>query len=461
MSYITHVKYKKVLLFNPKKPEPGTTPMHFGDMRPPMGLGYIATVLDESGIEAKIIDNYVNPQSTCDEISQFDPDLIGMYMNSPGYFQGIDLIDEIKECTDVPLIIGGPQANILPETIPNKVDHIVKGEGEHVMLSMCQGKRWLNKIIDNRQNRIENLDCLPFPDYKFFIDKPYNLKFGNLFGEDRHPIMTMHTSRSCPFDCSFCGVSSIWTRKYTKFSSNKILNEIENLIKKYGTQGIYFREDLFTCDRNRLYEFCKGAIERSLDIIWACEARADIQSKELLDLMYRSGCRGLYVGVESGSDEGLKKKSKGLSKKDIRNFFKLTKESGIGTYATFCLGTPGETDEEINETLTFIDEIRPTSVDKFPYLGLPRSRDYDTLLRTGDYYHIDESGIIYTERFYDLMNKMYDSSDHRIHFLDQQRKFLDENRGRISDLELRNHRFNPIVDYDMTKSQTTNEVIVK
>ena len=437
------LKYKRVMLCTAKKPSPGTTALHYGDLRPPMGLGYIAALLEKYGIEVIIVDNYVEEQDMVKAIDDFNPDIIGLYMHTPGYYVALDLIDEIKRITNVPLVVGGPHASLCPETIPDKVDYICQGEGEFVMLELCRGTDF-PRLIDNAiSGRIKKLDDMPFPDYNHFWGKNYNWRF-DMYGNDSSKVFTMHTSRSCPYRCSFCGVDAIWTRRYTYFSANKIVKEIDHYVDKYGIDGIYFREDLFTANHRRVEEVCDLLIERPYSIDWACEARADITDRALLDKMYESGCRGMYLGVESGDNKALEKKKKDLDLKTMRQFFGHVNEIGLPTYATFCIGTPGETEEEITATERFIEEINPTTYDKFAYLGLPKSADYARLLETKDYYHIDAGKIVYSERFFEMAHRLYSSDDPRLYFLKQQKQFLAENKGVLSSYELENFRIPPM-----------------
>ena len=198
-------------------------------------------------------------------------------------------------------------------------------------------------------------------------------------------------------------------------------------------------------------------MQKDYKIKWACEARADINEERVLEKMAQSGCIGLYCGVESGSVTGLVKKQKDLTLDTMKKFFNLTKKVGINTYATFCIGTPTETREEIEETFAFIDEVRPFVFDKFAYLALPRSKDYDYVAENKLYYHKDSAGIMYTERFYELANEFFDPSDQRLYFLNQQRKFLAENRGKLSEQELAAHRCSPMPKTVEVKSSTNNE----
>ena len=311
------------------------------------------------------------------------------------------------------------------------------------MLELCRGANF-PRLIDNAiSGRIKKLDDMPFPNYDHFWGKNYNWRF-DIYGNDSSRVFTMHTSRSCPYRCSFCGVDAIWTRRYTYFSANKIVKEIDHYVDKYGIDGIYFREDLFTANHRRVEEVCDLLIERPYSIDWACEARADITDRALLDKMYESGCRGMYLGVESGDNKALEKKKKDLDLKTMRQFFGHVNEIGLPTYATFCIGTPGETEEEITATERFIEEINPTTYDKFAYLGLPKSADYARLLETNDYYHIDAGKIVYSERFFEMAHRLYSSDDPRLYFLKQQKQFLAENKGVLSSYELENFRIPPM-----------------
>ena len=267
------MKRARVMLTAARMPDLGTTALHYGDMRPAMGLGFIAAYLEQHGHEVVIRDNYCKPFDMTKEIEDFRPDLVGLYMHSPGYYVACDLIDEIKSTTDAPLIVGGPHASLMPETIPKKVDYVVTGEGEEIMLDFAEDWRPDTRVVENaRSARITNLDDLPFPDYKHFIDMPYNWGF-DMYGVEEKPVFTMHTSRSCPYRCTFCGVAAIWGRKWTRFSADRIVGEIDLAVERYGCKGVYFREDLFTTDLRRVERMCDLLLERDYRISWACEAR--------------------------------------------------------------------------------------------------------------------------------------------------------------------------------------------
>ena len=103
---------RRVLLTAATLPPMGPTALHYGDLRPPMGLGFIASFLERHGHEVRICDNYLAPLPMESEIEEFRPDIIGLYMHSPGYYSACDLIDELKQIApEVPLVAGGPHAS--------------------------------------------------------------------------------------------------------------------------------------------------------------------------------------------------------------------------------------------------------------------------------------------------------------------------------------------------------------
>ena len=197
-------------------------------------------------------------------------------------------------------MVGGPHATILPDTIPEYVDYVVRGEGEKAILDIVEGQAH-GRIIT--RTFIDNLDSLPRPAYHHFFQKSYDLKV-SAFPDV--PVFAMNTSRGCPFHCKFCSVKSIWGNTYRAFSAERVVDDIERLIKDYGIAGIYFREENFTHSSERTQEFCKLLLQKGIRIKWLCESRVHPFDRGLLPLMKKAGCEWMYFGCESGSDRILK-----------------------------------------------------------------------------------------------------------------------------------------------------------
>ncbi|MDD8011887.1 MAG: radical SAM protein [Acidobacteriota bacterium] len=419
-------KSKRVLLMTPPQPPLGTSPMHYGDGRPMLGLGFLAAYIEKFGHRARIIDNFIEPHDTEQEISRFQPDFIGLYVNTTSYMMALKLIREIRKTTQIPIICGGPHASILPDTLVDFADYVVVGEGERALKAIIETAP-KEKII--RYAFIKDLDMLPWPDYSHFIDNPHNWKL-TLFNDEAEPVLTMNTSRGCPYRCTFCSVEAVWGKSYRVFSASRIVEEIEHLMAQYGAKGIYFREDNFTAHRKRLAEFCGLIEQKKLQFVWTCETRADLED-HFIERMAKTGCHGVYVGLENGCQRILDLMNKNISLGQIRKFFKRCRKAGIKTYASVCYGIPGETENDRKISEEFLLEVAPDALDRFVYTGLPGSPLYKYIKENKLYYHIDESRFLYTDSFKELIPRYCPATDNRVNFLRRQDRSLKMRRRKV------------------------------
>lgn len=434
---------KKVLLLTAPRPEPGYSPVHFGDNRPPQGLGYLAAYILKAGHQANIVDLYAfgggenvsnNPFVSQEElgaqlkidiessIAEFRPDFIGMYVHTMSFESACELSLQLKNrFPDIKQICGGPHPSIKPESMPASFDHIVIGEGEVALLDIIEG-RATDRIIKGVRLTSAELEKLPWPDFDLFWGKPYNWGL-KLFNQAISPVLTISTSRGCPFRCRFCGVKNLYPI-YTVISAEHIFKRMEYLSEKYGVRTFYFREDNFTAHLGRLEKFCDLLIGSGKGFKWVCESRVKELSPELIDKMSRSGCLGLYIGCESGSPNVLKNMCKDETREDFLEKFPIIHDHGIATYTTWVYGTPGETPEDRRLTDSLIKELNPTRVDRFVYLGIPRSEFYDLIMEKGDYEFLDKNGFMYPKGYLSYAVSLYGADDPRVSYV---RKIYDEN----------------------------------
>lgn len=375
---------------------PPQTPFSTTEKRPPIGVGFLISVLRDAGHKVFFIDNYLSPSNflETDYLQRHQIDFVGIYTNTICYRDSLRMFYRLEELRQIgdwkgKIIAGGPHASVSPETIPAFVDHIVVGEGEYALRDIVEGK--VNERIV-RYPAIEDLDELPMPAWDYFADMPYNWG-GNWLPEA--PVFTMNTSRGCPFDCTFCSVGSIWGRRYTYFSAERVVADIEYVVKHHGAKGIYFREDNFTLNKQRLYEFCNLIIEREIHIPWVCETRASSLDRETVELMARAGAKGAYIGVESGSQRLLDFMHKAIKLEDVRRAFKLCKEFGINTAASIIVGVPTETQQDLQMTKALLKEINPTVTWFNVFVGIPDSNLYRYVLNNKLYEYIDDRGLVY------------------------------------------------------------------
>jgi len=141
-----------------------------------------------------------------------------------------------------------------------------------------------------------------------------------------------------------------------------------------GYREVFYRDELFTVMPDRVRQICSGILERAIDVSWICSVKVGSVDRDTLDLMRRAGCHMIRVGVETGCQELLDNVKKGVTVEALRELFGWTHEVGLDTHAHMMRGMPGETDETVQRSLAFIDEVQPTTVTygiTTPYPGTP------------------------------------------------------------------------------------------
>ena len=332
----------------------------FGSMSfPPLGLAYIAAVLEKAKHTVKIID------CTLEELDYTNYDVIGITVMTPSYNEFRELVNRIE--SDVPLIAGGMHPSILPlDTLKEnkKVDYIVCGEGENIIVNLIdaiQGKIKLKDvkgiayregdriIVNPPAELIHELDTLPYPSRHLFKPKyiPAPSTYRNL------PCAHMIISRGCPNRCIYCSVHTVSGRKYRHHSVRRVIDEINEL----DVKEIYFLDDLFTLDRRWVLELCASLESKNIE--WSCNTRVNLVDIELLKAMKKAGCWQIHYGIESGSQRLLNLVKKGITLDQCRDAIKWSKKAKIQTRAYFMLGLPTETKEESMVTIEFAKKLNP------------------------------------------------------------------------------------------------------
>lgn len=228
---------------------------------------------------------------------------------------------------------------------------------------------------------------LPIPRHDLFNSQNYNLSLV------RHKsFATVLTDYGCPFPCSFCVMPCLGYRY------RPVENVIEELryLKKLGVREIYFRDQTFGTIREKTSELCRLMIEERFGFGWVCACRVDLVNRELLTQMRAAGCHTIVFGVESGSETILNAYRKGYKKQQIQDAFKLSRELGIRTVATFMIGLPDDTWETAMETVNFLKLIQCDFASfniAVPRAGTPLREDAIRLgLTTSDTVVMDQSG---------------------------------------------------------------------
>lgn len=382
----------KILLINP--------PSEFKTPVLPLGLASIAAYLQENNKRAEIsvIDAWAENlgfEELESRIGKTDADIVGIYMVSPRYSEGKKTIEICRKALPNALIIaGGPHPSAMPkETLQDipQLDIAAIGEGELTMSELVKGESLpsINGIafregkeikVTAPRSFIKNLDELPsparsiFPLEKYRTHPPYGRK---------NPYFSMITSRGCPFKCAYCS-KDVFMYNYRARSPQRVCDEIEELILKYGAKEIHFYDDDFTLDMRRAEAICDEIIRRSIKIIWSCTTRVDLVNENLLNKMKKAGCWLISYGVESGNQKILDSINKGFTIKQVVSIFELTRKLGIKTLGFFMLGLPGETNETLKETVDLAKKIRPNFA-SFGILVVYPGSSFAKAIKNGEY----------------------------------------------------------------------------
>jgi radical SAM superfamily enzyme YgiQ (UPF0313 family) len=372
---------------------------------PPLGLLYVAAVLERAGHELHVIDADPDFDDTIvSKVLEFDPDLIGLAFLTPGYQKALGLSKKLKQALpDKIYCSGGFHTTVKPVETLNGLglDFVVVGEGEDTIVDACErlsGGRDLEgvkgvmyrrngEVVDNgRRELIEDLDSLPFPARHLIDMSPYLKPPGIIRGHADGNQTTIVTSRGCAYRCIYCGSHNMFGRRSRLRSAKNVVDEMEYLKKTFGMKGIYFCDDSFTFSPKRVNEFCNELIERKLDMKWACHSRVDQTGRNLLRKMKQAGLVQLDFGVESGSTKILKVLGKGGAGDrtgEIKKSFKLCNEFKIRTLATFIVGNPEETEKDIQESFDLAKEIKADYTAFYFLTPYPGSEIYKTAIEKG------------------------------------------------------------------------------
>lgn len=356
-------------------------------------------------------------------VAEMKPKLLCFSCATREFNETIEMIEAARKVCDAKIIVGGYHANVRPEEFftykKNLVDFVVYGEGEITMhelaealskeeisneeLSRIDGLVWKDndKIIRNKPRAlIEDLDILPVPAYDMIDMKRYT-EIGGFIKCVPLRSFTIVTSRGCPFECTFCSCNAIFGRKIRFRSEKSIEEEIKKLKEEYDVEGVWFGDDALTTNPEHFKKVCK--IAKKYGILWSCTARVSSMNDDVARIMRESGGVQVNFGVESGNqrvlDEIIKKR---IDLNQVKNAVKASQKNGIQVLANFMIGLPGETEEELQETIDFALDIDADCYASFITVPFPGTELYDMVgikINPKDYYKIDYNDKVFHKQF--------------------------------------------------------------
>jgi len=374
-------------------------PKHRYEVYPPIYETYVAPILENQGHEVRILDCQspnLEVDEILEEIEKQRSSLIVSRICLPSYYNDLEIMGRIKETfPDVPLVGWGGICKVFPEEVleESQLDIVLRVvELEEILPEFVKAYE-KNKIgnvlgvsfkengeISNTSNRPfnKNLDAIPIPAYHLLNMKKYVAQEARYIpggSKDKFiPVFSVSGSRGCSFNCVYCPYPTTYG-PWRGRSPDKIVDEIEVLVRKYNIHTIWFHDQTFSMIPKRTIRLCDEIIKRGLDIHWATETRVDRLEPEVLRKMKESGCGRLEVGVETGDPTLLKTVGKrGLTTERVEKTVAAIRKEGIIVETNFLVGLPGQTWDSIKKSVELIKRINPdilTAMIVTPYPGTP------------------------------------------------------------------------------------------
>lgn len=379
----------------------------------PAGLGYISQALLSSNIDNAVYDMYLSKDisNLFRTIADYKPGLIGLSLMSFRFLEHYKFINSLKtRYPDIPIVVGGPHLSTLRESVLSKcksVDFGITLEGDETIVDLCKNienpevikgliyRDGESIIYTGDRPFISNLDKLGFPKYE-------------CFDLEKYEFVTIITSRGCPFRCTYCPVLYTIGNKWRYRTAESVGEELEYWYKK-GITRFEFGDDNFTLKRDRVFEICdqiKGRGLKGIKIGLGNGIRADKVDKEMLMKMKEVGFSYIAFGVEAGNNKVLKNLNKGETIEKIENGIKWACELDFPVHLFFLLGSPGEKDADVKDSVNLALKYPVTDVRFYNLIPFPQSKLYkwveenNLFLRDIESHLNDASHWIFSPLFY-------------------------------------------------------------
>lgn len=354
----------------------------------PYGVLYLAGYLRGKGIKADIFDANTDYSDPLDVVASKKPLAIGLsVLTGPVINEALKISRAAKmRFKDIKIIWGGLHPTLFPKYVlaEASVDYIVQAEGENALFRLMDsllkghvdasilnfgykdnGRIFINPVDE----RLIDLNLSPMPAWDL-LDMPRYI--ANRFFASR--VLTMNTSRGCPFKCAFCFNQGLSYQRWRSLNAGNIFKQLMYLKDNYGINGIQFYEDSFDTDKNRVKEFCNLMISSKVKVSWSHFSNIIYCDESILRHEKFANCKYVEYGVESGSDRILKLINKRQDVAQIKEAFQICKRVGIKSAALFMIGYPSETMEELKETISLVEGLPAhilISTIYRPYPGTP------------------------------------------------------------------------------------------
>lgn len=346
---------KRLLLINPVNQNISGLTINNSSKFPPLGLGILAALTTDD-FEIELIDeNY-------DTFEYKEADLVGITAFTSAANRAYELASQYTK-RNIPVVMGGIHASMIPDEALCYVDGVVIGEAESVWPLVLKDfqNQTLKKVYRGDHQDLEDMIV---PDRRIF--------------SPRYQFATIQTSRGCPMDCSFCSVTAFNGKKYRQRPVEDVLDELETIPQNY----LFFIDDNLLGygkqAEERAIKLFKGMVERKLNKVWHCQSSLNFGSnEEVLKWAAKSGCKLVFIGLESADPEELKDMNKKVNLRfEYQRVFKNIHKHGIAVLGAFIYGSDIETKASMLRKTEYILKNRIDVIDTTILTPLPGTRLY-------------------------------------------------------------------------------------
>jgi radical SAM superfamily enzyme YgiQ (UPF0313 family) len=374
--------------------EPKSTHLHVYSRVtiPRLGSVLLGTMMRAKGYDVRV---YIEDIHDVDMGEVLSADLVGISAITSTAPQAYRLADKVREAGAI-AVLGGTHTSFLPEEGLEHADYVVRGEGEgafqELVTAIETGEGFeriqnLSYLVDGRvvnnpeRPKIPNLDVNPIPDYHLIT------------GWKPGGVISVATSRGCPFSCTFCSVPGMYGHAFRTHSIGRVLEE---LTVHKGNLYTFFADDIFTANKKRVKELLRGMIDRDLTPPWGAQVRTEtVDDVELLQLMRDSNCFNVYVGFESINPRTLKLFQKKQDLAKIERSIERFHAHKIRIHGMFVVGSDEDDMETLDATAKFARRHDIDSIQFMILTPIPGSPDWETLYERGAKYVINRNWTFY------------------------------------------------------------------
>ncbi len=343
---------------------------------PPLGLLYVSSYLKSKGFEVKVLDStFMTIESWKEEVLNYQPDVLCAYANLITKPLNLQLMAFAKsQLPQLVTIAGGPDVTYNAENyLKHGFDYLVIGEGEQTSAELCSAIQFKTPVDDiagiaylkndelvktSARTKIKDMDTLPLPDREA-IDLNKYLDTWQLYHGVR--MLNVSTQRGCPYTCKWCS-TAVYGQSYRRRPANLVADEIEYLIDGYKVDGLWFVDDVFTVSHKWIQSLYDEFVKRQLKIKFECISRAERLNDEVLKQLSEMGCTRIWIGAESGSQKIINAMDRKVEVDKVREMINRTKSHGIEAGTFIMVGYPGETLEDIKETVYHLKVATPNQL---------------------------------------------------------------------------------------------------